>query len=235
MKGDFMNKTRISKGISIGVRIAALISIVLFFIPSMCVSCGDAEIEFSCFDAAIGDYDDNKDASNQEEVSNEVESAPWLFLIPVLAILIAFYATRFHILSICCALGNIITMFVFKAVVENWTEENFGGYAKVETMGPFTFQIVICVLIIITLAFDMFFLWNYNQENCNSMKNERFCKKCAIWLDPFVEFCPFCGSSVKPEAFDTGETSGETSEGDVDTEEKVILIDMSALSSDDEK
>ena len=49
-----MDKTKISRSISIGVRIAAIILLIFFFIPSICVSCGAYETKLSAFDAATG-------------------------------------------------------------------------------------------------------------------------------------------------------------------------------------
>ena len=133
---------------------AALVLIVLFFIPSFCVSCGGIEAEVSGFGAAIG----NVNVKDSEENATP-EPAPWLFILPILSALIILYANKKRIISTACALGNIVMMFVFKLAVEAYVDkEELQGYLEVETKPAFTIYIVICILIVLALAFDKFVL-----------------------------------------------------------------------------
>ena len=235
-----MNSSKIKKGISIGVRVAALALIVLFFIPSFCVSCGDMEANVSGFGAAIG----NIDVENSEENATP-DPAPWLFILPILSALIIFYTNQKRIISMVCALGNIIMMFVFKFAVNSYVDKEFEGYLEIETKPAFAIYIVICILIILALAFDKFILGrkknrdlliniiNWIKEDDPMEEDEPRCPTCGRILSDPSGSCPFCStdtSKCSEHNSDSAEDDGaSTCEEDVSE----VTVDFSALNNDD--
>ena len=147
-----MNYKKISKFISLGIRIAALILVVIFFVPTICVSCqGEESTEISGFAAAVGNID-------SEDV--DAEAKPVLFVIPALALLIAALGNKLHIISAIAAEGNIIAMILMKNGVQKMVEERFdefAGYITVETTNAYTIHMVVCVVIVIALLVDKFY------------------------------------------------------------------------------
>ena len=146
-----MRKIKVKRGISIGIRIVALVLLLIFFIPTLCVSCQGEKVDVSGFDAATGN------------VSREAEAAPWLFVIPVLAVVIGILATKFHIVTMICAAANIVMMFIFKLAVNIWVEDYFdeaASYVHVNATTAFSLHIILCLLIILATAFDGYILDN---------------------------------------------------------------------------
>lgn len=167
-----MDKTKISRSISIGVRIAAIILLIFFFIPSICVSCGDYETKLSAFEAATGSINTESTDNSMSESTNP-PAAPWLFIMPVLAIAIGIISTKFHIVTAICSIANIVMMFIFYANVNMYIEDSlkvFSGYVKVQASGTFTFVIVVSALIVVAVIADRI-LFHQSRTNCASHNN----------------------------------------------------------------
>lgn len=219
-----MNQSKISKGISLGVRIAALLLLVLFFVPSITVSCqGVAPTDVSGFDAAIGTVE------VAEENVEEIDAAPWLFLIPALAIAVGILACKLHFVTMACSLANIGMIFVFKATVKGWVNDNLAEYASyviIETKEPFTFHIVLCVLIILAVAFDKFILCHegnrvrleglFKKNTATGSAKAVFCHACGQQLAPTAKFCAGCGAAVQAPVAD--ETAGAKSDEEAESD-----------------
>ena len=221
-----MNQTKISKYISIGVRVTALLLIVFFFIPSICVSCHGVEAKVSGFNASIGTVNIEGD-DEMEDI--EIDAAPWLFIILLLAIAIAVIANKIHLVSMICSFGSIIMMIVFKIAVNAYVKEEFQEFASevsVETNAVYVFYIIFSVLIILALAFEKYILLNDANrakfENilgryvkleataapttpeasaapAVSTEPKKFCPNCGKALPMTAQFCGECGTALHSE------------------------------------
>ena len=167
-----------SKKIKLGVRIAALLLMVIFFMPTISVSCsGYASTEMSAFDAVTGDYGeydlgDLSDVLGTTSMTSTAspESAYLLLVLPILAILILIFANSKAILSAICAAGSAIGMLLFKSGVEKEIDDmmglmgGYGSYGKglVSVKGTtwFTVHMVVCVAIVGVLMIEKFVLQN---------------------------------------------------------------------------
>lgn len=222
-----MNQTKISKYISIGVRVTALLLILFFFIPSICVSCQGAEAKVSGFNASIGSV--NIEGGGEEMEDVEIDAAPWLFIILLLSIAIAVIANKIHLVSMICSFGGIVMMIVFKIGVDAWVEDEFAEYASyvnVETNAVYVFYIIFSVLIILALAFEKYILLNDANrakfENilgryvkleataaptapeasaapAVSTEPKKFCPNCGKALPMTARFCGECGTALPSE------------------------------------
>lgn len=217
-----MKKSKVSMGISLGVRLGALILLVFFFLPAINVSCQgsgiDESVDISQFDAAIGQVD-----ADGEDVG-EIDAAPWLFVTVVLSLAIGIIASKWHIVSMICALGNIGMIFVFKASVHHWIErkhEYVANFLQINVKPVFILHIVICGLIFVALAFDLF-IWRRIYQKKMALaeaatstlteENPASCAACGYPLVPQAKFCVHCGAPVViAESADTSEeASAET-------------------------
>ena len=220
-----MNYSKISKGISLGVRIAALLLLVLFFVPSITVSCSGVDADVSGLNAAIGTIE------VEGEDIGDIDAAPWLFIIAALAIAIGVIASKFHFVTMACSFVNIIMIFVFKAAVNNWVKDNFDeyySYIDVETTAAFAFHIIFCILIILALAFDKFVLLNDGirakmeelirkilkkepvAPAVDNTEGAKFCASCGHRVLPNAHFCGNCGATI--EALEVAEETAASEE-----------------------
>lgn len=204
-----MNQTKISKYISIGVRVTALLLILFFFLPSICVSCSGVEVKVSGFNASTGTV--NLDDLGEEFEDLTVEAAPWLLIALALAIVIAIVANKLQIVSIGCAIGGVIMMIAYKIGVDAWVDREFAEMASmisVKTNAVYAFYIIFCILIAAALAFEKFVLLN----DVNRAKVENLLVKFNIIRNsetpvvvpaaPEVNkiFCPNCGKPNKADS-----------------------------------
>ena len=155
------------------VKIAALAIIVIFFIPTFCVSCGSyAEVEFSAFDAAIDRIDnkayDEMETEMTDDDEAEIKAAPILFIIVVFAVVIFKYNNTRPLTSMLCAAGCAVAMLVMKQRVAKF----IGGmeYAmlgiEMRTTAAYAIHMVVSIGIIVVLLFERYFLTNPGrQEN----------------------------------------------------------------------
>ena len=198
-----MDSTKISKGISIGVRIVALLLLIFFFVPSICVSCQGVTADVSGFNAAIGNV------NVADEDIDDIESAPWLFIIPILVIAMGILATKYHVVTMACAFANIVMMCIFKGAVKAWVKDYFDeywSYVKVKTTAAFSFTIFLSVLVILAVAFDKFIL-NHPENKAKVealiqkyIKKEaaltKVCSACGKKLPETAQFCSGCGAKL---------------------------------------
>lgn len=201
-----MNKNKISRGISFGVRIAAFILLVLFFVPSISVSCKNYETELSAFDAAIGNTEPSYDSESESNTEHEdAPAAPWLFIMPVLAIAIGIIATKFHIVTALCSVAHIVMMFIFKGSVEKWVENTFkelAGYIKIRTNDAFTFAIEVSVLIIVAVIVDRTLFYQHKKISV----------PCEEGIIPPARSDDNDGEDLPPEAISASITEGVSDE-----------------------
>ena len=199
-----MDNTKISKGILLGIRIAALLLLIFFFIPSVCVSCQGTTVDVSGFNAAIGNI------TVESEEIDSIDAAPWLFIIPILIIAIGVIATKYHFVTMACAFANIVMMYIFKGAVKDYVKDSVGeyaGYIKVESTAAFSFAIILSLLVILAVAFDKFILNDpKNKEKLEELirkyiKQEtppaKTCSTCGHTLSENAMFCTECGTPVK--------------------------------------
>ncbi|MBE6983695.1 MAG: hypothetical protein E7435_05370 [Ruminococcaceae bacterium] len=155
-----------SKKISSIVKIAALAIIVVFFIPSFCVSCGGAEVEveFSAFDAAIGIVDDKAyeviGSTPSEDSAEEIEASPLLFVIVILAVVIFKYTNTRSLISIVSAIGCAVTMLLMKQGVEDYIHDSESAMfvLDMETTFAYSLHMILSIGIIALLLFERFIL-----------------------------------------------------------------------------
>lgn len=159
-----METSRVIRSI---VKIAALAIIVIFFIPTFCVSCGDyAEVEFSAFDAAV-DKIDNKlyeemETTPTDDDEDEIKAAPILFLIVIMAFVIFMYNNMRPLTSMLCAAGCSVMMLLMKQRVEKFISGPEYAMLGIDlrTTSAYTIHTVLCIGIIIALLFERYLLAN---------------------------------------------------------------------------
>jgi len=154
--------------ISAFVKIAAIAIMVIFFLPTICVSCdagvAKVEVEFSAFDAAIGGVDEkvyDEIRTEQDSEDDEIAAEPILFIIVVLALIIFKVTNNRPVISIICAAGCGIMMLLMKRGVKDWIIDNGGefGYSfDIETTFFYFIHMVLCAGIIGLLLFEKFVL-----------------------------------------------------------------------------
>lgn len=153
-----------SRKISFIVRIAAIAIIIIFFVPTFCVSCGDYEFEFSAFDLAIGKADDKllEDLSGKDydREDDDLEAAIILFVIIILAAIIVKYANGKSKLSLICSIGCLISMPLTKYIIQRYIDDE--GYARytidLETTFAYSLHIILSIIIIVALLFEKYVL-----------------------------------------------------------------------------
>ena len=203
-----MNQTKISKYISIGVRVTALLLLLFFFLPSICVSCSGVDENISGFNAAIG-----VEVELDEDMMDPIETDPavWLFLIPVCAILIAIIANKKHIVSMVCAACGIILMIAFKIGVNLWVKDYFEDYAdmvSVEAKAVYVFYIIFSILIVAALSFEKYVLFNdVNRAKLEKILGKNNAVSNSVTATPTVAtsavkqiFCPNCGKANRADS-----------------------------------
>lgn len=151
--------------ISIAVKILALILLVLFFVPTISVSCSKIEVEISAFDAASGNIDEKINYEFGSEAvdsdSEEYKAEPLLYLFIIFAVAILIIANKNAIASSILSLCSIILLIVFKSTINAKVEENMSyGVVKIEITPWFYVHIFICVSIIAVLMYEKFILKN---------------------------------------------------------------------------
>lgn len=170
----------ISKKIKFGVRIAAILLIIFFFVPTVSVSCSGYTTEISALNAVTGNYGGaNTDASlggllgtTSTSMSQGIvsSSAYLLLLLPVLAILILVFSNSNAIISSVCAAGSAIGMLLFKSGVKKEVKLMMGEMGEDAIYGEelfsvkgtiwFTIHIIVCIAIIAVLMYEKFVLQN---------------------------------------------------------------------------
>ncbi len=174
-----------SKKISSIVKIAALAIIVIFFIPSFCVSCGGTEykVEFSAFDAAIGIVDDKAyeviGTTPSEDEEDEIKASPLLFVIVILAVVIFKYTNTRSLISIASAAGCAVTMLLMKQGVEDYIHDSESAMFvfDMETTFAYTLHMILSVGIIAVLLFERFILDHPERKAQISSTASKLCQE----------------------------------------------------------
>ena len=174
-----------SKKISSIVKIAALAIIVVFFIPSFCVSCGGAEVkvEFSAFDAAIGIVDDKAHdvvgSTPSEDSEDEIKASPLLFVIVILAVVIFKYTNTRSLISIASAAGCVVTMLLMKQGVEDYIRDSESAMFvfDMETTFAYTLHMILSVGIIAVLLFERLVLDHPERKEQISSTASKICQE----------------------------------------------------------
>lgn len=209
-----------SSKIKFGVRIAAVVLIILFFVPTISVSCSDYEAEFSAFDAAVGNVDEivyeemGLDKSSGDE---GIDPAPLLFVLIIIAAIILKFSNDNAIVSSVCAAASAVVMYIFKsgAKDEAVRQGSYEGYnmVKVDTTSWFTIHIIVCLGIIAVLMYEKYVL--QVPENHKKVKNTVdnilgnngpsttatnmiTCAKCGNKVPVGTKFCRACGNDMQP-------------------------------------
>lgn len=202
-----MNNEKISKGILLGVRIAALLLIVIFFLPSVCVSCQGEEMNLSAFNAATGLFDD------KDELSTDISPSIEYFFIPIFAILIIVFAkNKKDWTPVFCSAANIILMILMKSEVKKIATKEAGSYIKyvrIETTAAYFFHMLLCVSIIIALLVDKFIIChpenrikfeaiikNLLGKAPNAENQSVICLSCGSKNPNTAGFCSSCGTAL---------------------------------------
>ena len=171
-----------SNKIKLAVRIAAVILIVLFFVPTVTVSCSDMVVEISAFDAAAGNVEEKVSKEMGEglmedmgigdmgdltgESSNDIYAPnPILYILIVFAAAMLVIANKNAIASIILAISSAIVMFLFKSGVADRVKEDGMALVKVKTTPWFTVHIIVCVAIVLMLLYDKFVLQAKKPQN----------------------------------------------------------------------
>ncbi len=169
-----------SKKISFVLRIAAIAIMVIFFIPTFCVSCEDyINVEFSAFDAAVGIIDDkiadDLDTDDYDDTGDGIDASPILFGILICAVLILKYANTKFVLSLVCGIGCLIGMPLMSIGVKEYIKD--AGYPaymiSVETTLAYKLHILLSIIIIIALLFEKYVLEDADRYE----KFEEVCSK----------------------------------------------------------
>lgn len=215
-----------SKRINIAVKIAALVLLVLFFVPTVSISCSSMEVEISAFDAASGNVADKinyeLEGDYADPDSDEYKPEPILYLLVVFAAAIFVIANQNSIASAICSLGSLILLIIFKSSVNTRVEENLSemgyGTVKVGVTTWYYVHIFICLVIIGLVMIDKYVFskkkaaagvndaaggvnGNYGYSNYASNqppKAQSHCAKCGATLQNGTQFCANCGAPVPP-------------------------------------
>ena len=201
-----MNQKTISENISLGIRIAALFIVIIFFLPTVCVSCQSETMEISAFNMALGNFE-------WEEDDDEAGPLPLYFLIIIFAIVILVKHNKDAYTSLIATIGNIIMMVVMKIQIQTTATKEAGKYAdyiQVKTTTAYFFHMLLCVCVILALLIDKYII--NNPENQIKITNyiNRFsrapnsdffsttCFKCGKPILNNCKFCSNCGSVLPP-------------------------------------
>lgn len=186
-----MTSSKISKYISIGIRVAALILIVLFFVPSICVSCDDMEVNFSALEAALGQV--------EEDLAYEYDYV--LFVILLLPVLILICANSKPFISVTLSFMNIAAMVVYIIMVKLRCDAYFDGVEMMVNVEPkfaFILNIALSAAIIGVIVFEQKIVEKFAvPEEVGT--DEKYCKMCGSALKEDDRFCMHCGAKVESE------------------------------------
>ena len=175
-----------SKKISTIVRIAALAIIVVFFIPSFCVSCGDIEVEFSAFDAAIGTIDEKTYEAmgvpkDSQDDADSIEAEPLLFIIVILALVIFKFTNKRSLISILSAAGCAGMMLLMSNGINTRSVEELKDFiqygVKTETIFGYTLHMILCAGIIVILLYERLILDNPERKEQISSTASKICQE----------------------------------------------------------
>ena len=168
-----------SKKIDFAVRIAAIAIIVIFFIPTFCVSCEDyMEVEFSAFDAATGNINEkiaDELGTEYDKDDPYVNASPILFIIVILAGVIIKFSNTNHKVSIICAASCLIVMPIMKGEVYNFiNSEEYARYVfDVKTTFAYALHIILSIAIIVILLFEKYVLQDpVRNDQFNEMRKK---------------------------------------------------------------
>ena len=187
-----MTSSKISKIISIGIRIAALLLIVLFFVPSICVSCDDMEANFSAFEAALGKV--------EEDLAMEDDYILFVLLLFPLVILICTNNTP--MITATVSAMNIVSMIVYIIMVKVRCNAYFEGIEMMIEVKPkfaFILNIALCAAIIGVVVFERHIIARFAVLEENSVL-EKFCSMCGCPNKAEDRFCVKCGTSFSTES-----------------------------------
>lgn len=206
------------------IRIAALALIILFFVPMMSVSCGLIEIEFSLYDIATANLNDivaEETGMGFGAGFEEMEPVPAFFIFILLALVILIFANKARILSSICAILSAIGLYGVSYIIEEEVKREASvegySYASVETTTWFTVYMIICIGIVVLLAYERSII---NDEKKNASQNATmgyapsyappppppppqqmqftYCSKCGHREPTGVRFCSHCGGEIQP-------------------------------------
>lgn len=187
-----MTNSKISKYISIGIRIAALLLIILFFVPSICVSCDDMEVSFSAFEAAMGQV--------EEDLALEYDYV--LFVVLLLPLLILICANKAPIITATLSVMNIVAMIIYIIMVKIRCDAYFEGIEMMVNVKPkfaFVLNIVLCLAIMGAVIFERLIIARFAVPEENSAP-EKFCPMCGCPAKHEDQFCMSCGAKIATES-----------------------------------
>lgn len=187
-----MTSSKISKYISMGIRIAALILIVFFFIPSICVSCDDIEVNFSAFEAAMGKV--------EEDIAQKTDFV--LFAILIFPIFILICSNIKPMVSVTMSVMNILAMIVYIIMVKLRCNSYFEGVEMMVNVKPkfaFVLNILLSLAIIGAIIFEQKIIDKFAvPEKAN--EDEQCCKTCGAPLNEADQVCTNCGAKIEIES-----------------------------------
>lgn len=187
-----MTSSKISKIISIGIRIAALLLIVLFFVPSICVSCDDMEANFSAFEAAMGQV--------EEDLAMEYDYI--LFVLLLLPLIILICANKVSVITATVSVMNIVAMIIYIIMVKIRCDAYFEGIEMMVSVEPkfaFILNIVLCAAIIGVVIFERRIIAKFAVPEETAVP-EKLCPMCGCPNKPEDQFCMNCGASLNAES-----------------------------------
>ena len=183
-----MTNSKLKKYLSIGIRISAFLLIILFFVPSICVSCSDVEVNFSAYEAAIGDA--------------EEDAAKWydciLFVMLLFPVAILLISNRKPIITAIMSTLNIVSMVVFIVAVRLRCDAYFEEMEEMFTVKPkfsFFVNILISLLIIGTVLFERQIVEKFSVPD--KREEETLCTTCGSPVKSSDQFCVKCGAQLE--------------------------------------
>lgn len=163
---NFLDLSTTSAKIKFGVRVAAILLLILFFVPTISVSCrGQEVVEFSAFEAGVGLIDEKMEESMGSVDDIDPEFITLLFA--VMAAFIIWHSNDKPLTTAGWAGLSAACMYLFKYGTKHRIAEmmdsdikDIEGYIEIEGTGAFTLHILLCVAIAATVLYEHFILNN---------------------------------------------------------------------------
>jgi ribosomal protein L40E len=235
-KEDFMDFSTTESKVKLVIRICAVILLVLFFVPTISVSCGDYEIEFSAFEAGAGLIDekandefsdlfdelgdlsiDGDEAKSDEDEMDDIDPELIVFVFVIMALFVFRYATKKPLESAAMAGLSALCMQGLKYGTEYRIEEqmdfdevNFSSFFEVDTTPWFSVHIAVCVIIIfIELYYGLFEKNPASKEFIKNAITNASQKNSSTESNASNNVCASCGNPVPQDAKFCGKCGAE--------------------------